>query len=425
MSYNQLVTPNLDPVLYQGGHTLTDWLGWCLLYGQTAFNVGWAGSNAWEAWNDHVQFKHQNWDLPSGVYVPIWFSGYHQMGHFAIYKDEQVWSSPYHHKPTADVLPSIAEVERIYGVAYVGWSEDIGGTRVIAPIDVPAPAPIVVASTPLPVPVIVASPPPPSGAAPIPIPTETYTLVVDVKGYSTSNSAANHINWNGHTMVPAGEGYYVFNKKTVDGKIVAYNLTRTAGVAGNWINPDDNHVPEPPTPVPTDNGWVGPRESGTPEPAPEPPLQPVVRESQIPKKPSEVPIGTQADNTWKSSYQVLNPQNRSEEYELVQPWTMKEYSGKKNPVPLADGMKLNITGTFIKNGVKFYRTRSARDEYFAWWYAVPALDDNSRAVIVKLPPEPQQAPDEYLTLQDVAYYLKSDLSKLKIWDVIRRKKVNK
>jgi hypothetical protein len=428
MSCSQLVTPNLDPVLEQSGHILTNWVGWCLLYTQTAFHSGWAGSNAWEAWTDHVKIKHEDRDIPGGMFVPIWFSGYHGMGHSCIYKDGHIWSTPLNGGYTAAEWNSIEEVEQHYGVTYVGWSEDIGGTQVVEfipdPVPAPAPPPEPVAE-PEPTPIVPIAPP--AGAAVYPSPSETYTLVVDCPGYVTSNAAANHL---GASSTVAAGDYAVFNKKFNGATLLAVNVTHKAGVAGSWINPLDNVVPEPPTPAVVDNGWLGPRESGAAEvvAAPtttSPPLQPVIRESQIPKKPSEVPIGTQADNTWKSSYKTLNTQNHSEEYELVQPWTMKEYSGKKNPVPLADGTKLNITGTFLKNGVKFYRTRSARDEYFAWWYAVPALDDNSRAVIVKVPPQPPEPPDNYLSLQDVAYYLKSDLSKLKIWDVIRRKKVNK
>lgn len=131
MAYKQTKQPNLDPYINQGGVVLNDWLGWCLAYVQTAFGSGWAGPNAWDSWVNRTKVKHADRNLPSGVYVPIWFSGYGGLGHTGIYKDGKVWSSPYRHKPYADVLNSIAEVERIYGVTYVGWSEDIAGTRVI------------------------------------------------------------------------------------------------------------------------------------------------------------------------------------------------------------------------------------------------------------------------------------------------------
>lgn len=127
-------TPNLDPVIYQGGKALYNWLGWCLAYVQTAFGAGWSGSTAWDGWANRTQGRHSDWNIPSGVYVPIWFDGYwngNRYGHVAIYKDGKVWSSPYSNKPYADVLGSIAEVERIYGMKYVGWSEFVGQTRVL------------------------------------------------------------------------------------------------------------------------------------------------------------------------------------------------------------------------------------------------------------------------------------------------------
>jgi hypothetical protein len=127
----QVKTPNLDPVIYQGGVGLNDWSGWCLAYVQTAFGVGWAGSTAWDCWTNRLTKKHADRNLPAGVYIPIFFSGYYGMGHTAIYKDGKVWSSPLTHKPYADVFNSIGEVERSFGVVYVGWSEDLGGSLVV------------------------------------------------------------------------------------------------------------------------------------------------------------------------------------------------------------------------------------------------------------------------------------------------------
>lgn len=125
MSYRQVKTPNVN---------VATEIGMCLAYVQNAFGSGWAGSYALQGWRDIVKRKHTNRNIPSGVYVPIWFSGYwngFNYGHVAIYKDGVVYSSPYTNKRTHDRLGSIAEVERIYGMQYIGWSEDIGGTVVI------------------------------------------------------------------------------------------------------------------------------------------------------------------------------------------------------------------------------------------------------------------------------------------------------
>lgn len=125
MSYRQVKAPNLN---------VPTSIGMCLKYVQDAYGSGWAGSYALQGWRDIVKKKHSDWNIPSGVYVPIWFEGYWNgvnYGHVAIYKDGVVWSSPFTNKGTHDRLGSIAEVERIYGMKYIGWSEDIGGTRVI------------------------------------------------------------------------------------------------------------------------------------------------------------------------------------------------------------------------------------------------------------------------------------------------------
>ena len=140
MSYRQVKTPNLDPVIYQGGKILYNWLGWCLAYVQTAFGAGWSGSTAWDGWTNRTQGKHADGNIPTDVYVPIWFDGYWQGGRYGhvaiIYINSKtgavrIWTSPYTNKPYADVLTSIPEVERIYGMKYVGWSEFVGPTRVI------------------------------------------------------------------------------------------------------------------------------------------------------------------------------------------------------------------------------------------------------------------------------------------------------
>ena len=132
--WRQTKLPNLDPVVYLNGKVLWDWMGWCLAVAQTMFGSQRTSPSAWSEWVNVVKKKHQDWNIPGGVYVPIWFDGYwngQRVGHVAVYKDGKVWSSPYRSKPYADVLWSIQEVERIYGMKYVGWSEDIGNTTVV------------------------------------------------------------------------------------------------------------------------------------------------------------------------------------------------------------------------------------------------------------------------------------------------------
>lgn len=125
MSWVQVKSPNLN---------VRTSLGMCLQYVQDAFGSGWAGSYALQGWRDIVKKKHLDRNIPAGVYVPIWFEGYwdgYNYGHVAIYKDGIVWSSPYTNKSSHDQLGNIETVERVYGMKYIGWSEDIGGTTVI------------------------------------------------------------------------------------------------------------------------------------------------------------------------------------------------------------------------------------------------------------------------------------------------------
>lgn len=136
--WKQTKSPNLDPYIKQGNITLTDWLGWCLAYVQSAFGTGWAGATAWLGWTTLVSFKHGDRNYPLNVYFPMWFDGYwngQRLGHVVIAfwngSSLKIWSSPVSHKPYADTWTSVEAVERSYGMKYVGWSEDVGSTRVI------------------------------------------------------------------------------------------------------------------------------------------------------------------------------------------------------------------------------------------------------------------------------------------------------
>ena len=119
-------------MVFQGGQVLNDWYGWCYAVAWTAFKGRVTNPTAWAAWLA-TAYPHKDRNLPSGVYVPIWFSGYGGAGHVALYKDGQIWTSPYTHKAYFDRFNSIDALARYYGVTYVGWSEDIGGVRVVQP----------------------------------------------------------------------------------------------------------------------------------------------------------------------------------------------------------------------------------------------------------------------------------------------------
>lgn len=124
MTYVQVKSPNLN---------VPAELGMCLAYVQTAFGLGWTGSYALDGWNRN-KANHADRSIPSGVYLPVWFTGLwdgFNYGHVVIYKDGVCFSSPYTNKGSHDQLGNIETVERIYGMKYLGWSEDMNGQRVI------------------------------------------------------------------------------------------------------------------------------------------------------------------------------------------------------------------------------------------------------------------------------------------------------
>lgn len=124
----QLVQPNLS---------VTGQIGWCLKYAANVFGIQFAKPSAWQEWQN-CKYPHTDRNLPNNS-VPLWFSFwttidgvYANWGHVVVQVPGQgFYSSPWRQGTTHAVLGSIAEVERIYGVKYVGWSEDIANVKVV------------------------------------------------------------------------------------------------------------------------------------------------------------------------------------------------------------------------------------------------------------------------------------------------------
>lgn len=120
----QLVSPNLS---------IVGQIGYCLSYARQCFGAAAVEPNAWVAWNN-TKFKHTD-ALPADVCVPMWYSyvlNGENLGHVTINVPGQgIYSSPWKSSQTHAVLSSIAQVEQIYGVKYVGWSEDISNVKVV------------------------------------------------------------------------------------------------------------------------------------------------------------------------------------------------------------------------------------------------------------------------------------------------------
>lgn len=106
-------------------------IGACLAYARGVYGIPAKYQTARIAWNN-AQFKHTD-PLPDAS-VPVWFShisGGVDVGHVVCWVPRVgFFSSPYRRNTGYALLPSISEVERIYGCRYLGWSEDINSVRV-------------------------------------------------------------------------------------------------------------------------------------------------------------------------------------------------------------------------------------------------------------------------------------------------------
>lgn len=123
--------------LVQPDFSVTGRLGFCLEYAsRLVFHNPAPGTTAWQAW---LQTKFRV-SVDPNAYIAHWFSGAGGAGHVVIGNSVAGYhSSPYSLSSAAQyqqgttthaLLPTIAEVERIYGVKYVGSSLDILGLKV-------------------------------------------------------------------------------------------------------------------------------------------------------------------------------------------------------------------------------------------------------------------------------------------------------
>lgn len=143
MAYKQLHDANWR-IPYEGG--------WCLNFVQRAFNTPWSGSSAADAWYNRTAHKHT--DIPPlGITVPIFFTGLGLIGggypeHVAIrLSDGTVASSTLAGKHNQGYIhPNIEHMLQAYrnygyrNIRYAGWSEDLGGKRLVEPVSSAKPA---------------------------------------------------------------------------------------------------------------------------------------------------------------------------------------------------------------------------------------------------------------------------------------------
>lgn len=148
MSYKQITSPNLDDsklTVKVGGKVLSNWLGWCLAVTDATFGVQAFAETAYKAWTVN-KTQHTNYDLPEGVYVPIFWSGglahgVTNVGHIAVARRTgskvKIWSSPYSSKPYFDIFEgelkaTANKITKTYGMSeFLGWTETLGSKTII------------------------------------------------------------------------------------------------------------------------------------------------------------------------------------------------------------------------------------------------------------------------------------------------------
>jgi hypothetical protein len=134
-TFNQLITPNPN---------IDCRPGWCLEYVRRSYGLAARYPTAIDAWNASAS-KHRDWNFPAGVWIPLWFTvkGV-PAGHVVLRApDGRIYSTTTPNRYTPTIHPNLADLERVYAaggvpLTYQGWTEDVAGTRVVAPAPAPA-----------------------------------------------------------------------------------------------------------------------------------------------------------------------------------------------------------------------------------------------------------------------------------------------
>lgn len=197
---------------------------------------------------------------------------------------------------------------------------------------------------------------PPS--APVPIPGDTrntYIVKKQIPGYQTANLAANHT---GAKVQVYPQSYYVFNQRY--GMI---NVTKTPGIPGAWINPDDN----------TDTPAPAPPPAPTTPPAPKQDIAPAVATTTGTTVATTVKVAAPEVPAWQQTFKP-----HVENYTAVKTLVVKDASnGKRVPVILRQNDEVTSSQIGIYNDVPYVRTKHSVDNNL--WYIVPlsALEPES------------------------------------------------
>ncbi len=107
--------------------------GWCKRETRTAYNVPSDGSNdATEAWS-RTKRRHSTATVPPRGAIVWWTGGRNGHGHVAISQGGGFIRSTDLPISGRWGTAKLSDPERLWGLRYVGWSEDIEGVRVFTP----------------------------------------------------------------------------------------------------------------------------------------------------------------------------------------------------------------------------------------------------------------------------------------------------
>lgn len=115
--------------------------GWCLEYVRSSFGLPIVEPSATKGW-ENAEFKHEDYDFPEGVWVPLWFSiDTIPEGHVVLRAPDGRIYSTSTNANSAYVHPNLEHLIWFYGprvepqyqltLRYLGWSEDISNVRVV------------------------------------------------------------------------------------------------------------------------------------------------------------------------------------------------------------------------------------------------------------------------------------------------------
>jgi hypothetical protein len=203
-------------------------------------------------------------------------------------------------------------------------------------------------------------------------PDNKYDVIKEIPGYSTATNAGNHI---GSTVrVPAGT-YFVYN--TYPGNNTLINVTSKLGVAGAWINTEDNVPDAPPS-----------SEVPVPEPSAHIETEPATSTNSLP---------------WQDTFR---PFPKPVHYISTRAIVVADLSGQQPDMSLP---KYSNTGTHEvgvvsafgkveKDGIEWYRLKSSNDPDYHYWYCVPVIDPDTHTPNLLVKPVEPAAPVKKITV---------------------------